>query len=154
MIGYIKPTRRPPMYNNHNTNNNNFNTFQDTYSSSSSTTSNRPQRPQRPQILDFVPNYETNHVSLPSVFSGDTNVHHQIYDENGYPVNTVNAIFNRPLYADRPDPVFQEKPIYARPTKKPSNNNNNIQTTLFDVGNSVYSNDAGSDRSTQFFSNF
>lgn len=147
LIGYIKPTlQRPPYLGTAHVPplaSNPYNPFSHHESYPSTSSHHRPPN-NRP---DYAPNFETNHIAPPSSVYSDFEapVHHQIFDENGYP---VNAIFNRPLYSDRPDPVFQEKPIYQRPTKKPPTQ----QTTLYDVAGTTYSNDEsnGYQRSTNF----
>lgn len=97
LVGYINPTKRPP----YNTN---------VY---------KPYRPtQRPDY-----GYETNHIGghSPAVYSPANEFDQNrppLYDEGGYGV-TTNAIFNnqnhRPLYAERPDPVYYDNPNYNRP---------------------------------------
>lgn len=97
MVGYISPTKRPP----YNTN---------VY---------KPYRPtQRPDY-----SYETNHIGghKPAVYSPANEFDQNrpsLYDENGYGV-TSSAVYNnqnhRPLYAERPDPVYYDNPNYIRP---------------------------------------
>uniref|UniRef100_A0A336MAH9 CSON014101 protein n=1 Tax=Culicoides sonorensis TaxID=179676 RepID=A0A336MAH9_CULSO len=97
-IGYISPTKRPP----YNTN---------VY---------KPYRPtQRPEF-----SYETNHIggshntgAYSPANDFDQN-RPSSYDENAYGA-TSPAIYNnqnhRPLYAERPDPVYYDSPNYIRP---------------------------------------
>lgn len=103
-MGYISPTKRPP----YNTN---------VY---------KPYRPtQRPDY-----GYETNHIGGTYNPEFDQN-RPAIYDENGYGV-TSNAVYNnqnhRPLYAERPDPVYYDNPNYIRPAGGYGGGNNGGST--------------------------
>lgn len=118
LIGYITPTKRPPSY--YGTTQDNYNPYNDNH------------RPQRPSASEHTPSYDTNVIGSGSVYSGGTEpLHHQIFDENGHEIISSGVYSNRPLYANRPDPVFHQKPSFSRPTKRPSSSSSYEPSTAF-----------------------
>lgn len=117
LVGYIKPTKRPP----YNPNVYNSNPY-------------KPYRPQRPPDYGYETNLIGDGPSYSTNSNNNNNNHHNydnrptLYDENGYGV-TQSAVYsnhnnNRPLYAERPDPVYHDNPIYSRPTNSHNSNTN------------------------------